>query len=644
MISLSYDLFSDFLIKKDIISTPIAKLKEEKIRSLIDDFNLWKERNNKKDLIHFNDDVFKTWLTSHDFNVEGVSERIPYVNLSNRNKADKLSFLNIDNDFDEYIDIDETETIKEVSSEAKEELMEELFSRRLNFLKQWLNSSNKIILPKKIRDIIKNKNLSNDQLFFIKTLPWWSDSSSDPLTYTDAEKYLNDNHYGLDKVKKDILNYVILKSQPQNQNDGLILLLNGPAGVGKTSIAKSIAKVLGKKFQVIKLGGMSSSADLDGHDKNWKTPGPGAIAKAIKESGSFAPVILLDEIDKIGTSKEHGTPHDALLFILDSDNTSVVDNYLEIPIDLSKIFFIATCNDKSKIDPILLDRMEIMDIRAYDQQEKKQIAKKYSLKKMITAYGLNGYLEVSDDVIEEIIKLYSIEPGVRNLNRYLKKICQYAQVQKARGIGHCIVKRQDLRSIIGEPIVGRSRILADNIVGNAYALDFDGNQGDVRCIQVSALYGNGQLICTGPISDSVKDSIKVVLSHIKRYAYKYKIAIKYFQKTDFHINFTGNKPYDGYDFGFAIALALLSAIYGKPIPNQIALIGELTLDGSITNVSNMPERIASAISKDGIKRVFVPKTEEEEKSYSSLVGIDRIKIIEIDKLQDLIPIFTGEKQ
>ena len=380
-VNLSYDDFSDFLTKKDIISSPISTLKQEKIKSLIEDFNLWVERNNKKELNSFSDEVFKNWLISLDFNIDGVSERIPAINYSDRSRMEKLSLLNMDDDLSELIDIDEENINQDNGSKTKEELTEELFSRRLIFLKQWLNSSNKIILPKRIREIIKNKNLSNDQILFIKSLPWWSDSSSEPLSYTEAEKYLNDNHYGLDTVKKDILNYVILKSQPGDQNDGLILLLNGPAGVGKTSIARSIAQVLGKKFQVVKLGGMSSSCDLDGHDKNWKTPAPGAIAKAIKESGSFSPVILLDEIDKIGTSKEHGTPHDALLFILDSDNTSVVDNYLEIPIDLSKIFFIATCNDKSKIDPILLDRMEIIDIRAYDQQEKKQIAKKYSLKK-----------------------------------------------------------------------------------------------------------------------------------------------------------------------------------------------------------------------------------------------------------------------
>lgn len=641
-INLNYTYLSNFLTRKDIISSPISKLKEEKIKSLIDDFNLWIERNNKNELNEFNDTVFKNWLTSDDFKIEGVSERVPFINFSNRNKSEKLSLFNSVDDLNEIIDSQENNSEQEINSKSEEELMDELFSKRQTFLKQWLNSSNRIILPKNIREIVKNKNLSNDQILYIKSLPWWTDTSKEPLAYTEAEKHLNDNHYGLDKVKQDILNYVILKSQPENQNDGLILLLNGPAGVGKTSIARSIAEVLGKKLQVVKLGGMSSSCDLDGHDKNWKTPAPGAIAKAIKESGSFAPVILLDEIDKIGTSKEHGTPHDALLYILDSDNTSVVDNYLEIPIDLSKIFFIATSNDKSKIDPILLDRMEIIEIRAYDQQEKKQIAKKYSLKKLMKSCGLNGYLEVQDNAINEIIESYAIEPGVRNLNRYLKKICQYAQVQKARGAGHCVIKKQDLRGIIGEPVVGKSRIIADDIVGNAYVLDFDGNQGDVRCIQVSALYGNGQVICTGPISESVKDSIKVVISHIKRYAYKYKIAIKYFQKTDFHINFTGNKPYEGYDFGFAIAFALLSAIYGKPIPNKIASIGELTLDGSITTVSNMPERIASAISKDGIKQVFVPKTEDDEKSYSSLVGIDRIEVVEIEKLQKLIPFFTKE--
>lgn len=437
----------------------------------------------------------------------------------------------------------------------------------------------------------------------------WNYRTQDTEKLSDAVAILDADHYGLKKIKERITEYLaVLKL-----TDGLnapILCFVGPPGVGKTSVASSVARSLGRKFVRMSLGGVKDESEIRGHRKTYVGAMPGRIINALKNAGSVNPVFLLDEIDKL-SSDMRGDPASALLEVLDpAQNSTFRDRYLEIPYDLSKVLFITTANSLDTIPRPLLDRMEVIELGGYTQEEKREIAKRYLVPKKLAANGLEGSdLTFSDDGLDEIIDGYTLEAGVRNLERKIDAVCRKAAVTKAEGKPLAAnVTADNVAEYLGARRFDRDGGLPEaDQIGAATGLAWTSVGGTTLTIEVSAMQGKGEILLTGKLGDVMKESARAAISYIRANSDEYGIDTSVFEKTDIHIHVPeGATPKDGPSAGITMATAILSAFTGKPVKKSIAMTGEITLRGKVLPIGGLKEK-ALAAYRIGIRDVIIPE-------------------------------------
>ena len=446
----------------------------------------------------------------------------------------------------------------------------------------------------------------------------WTEQTTDTKELADAQKVLDEDHYGLEKVKTRITEYLAVLQLTGSMN-APILCFVGPPGVGKTSIAKSVARALGRKFVRMSLGGVKDEAEIRGHRRTYVGAMPGRIIYAMKQVGSINPVFLLDEIDKV-SSDMRGDPASALLEVLDPEqNTTFRDRFLEVPYDLSKVLFITTANTVETIPAPLLDRMELIELNGYTLDEKREIAKRYLVPKRVKANGMEeGFLTLTDEAIVAVIEGYTMEAGVRNLERQIDAVCRKIAVRYAqdKSIGAQVVEAADVEELLGVKKYSRDAAhLEGDEVGAATGLAWTSVGGTTLTIEVSAMPGKGEILLTGKLGDVMKESARAAISYIRAHADGYGIAPSAFGDTDIHVHVPeGATPKDGPSAGITMATAILSAFTHKPVRKDVAMTGEITLRGKVLPIGGLKEK-ALAAHRAGIRNVIIPaenvKDEEE---------------------------------
>ncbi len=428
-----------------------------------------------------------------------------------------------------------------------------------------------------------------------------------------AGEILNADHFGLDKVKERIVEYLAVLHLTKSIK-GPILCFVGPPGVGKTSVAASIARSLGRKFVRMSLGGVKDEAEIRGHRKTYVGAMPGRIITGLKTAGSANPVFLLDEIDKL-SSDIHGDPASALLEVLDPEqNATFRDRYLEIPFDLSKVMFITTANTVDTIPYPLLDRMEIIELNGYTDEEKEQIAKRYLVPKQIKNNGLTEKkIEVTDEAVKEIINGYTMEAGVRNLEREIGGVVRKVAVKFAE---HPRLKKQVVTAADVPIFLGVRKRIEEDVtggeVGACTGLAWTAVGGTTLTIEAALMHGKGEILLTGKLGDVMKESARAAISYIRANANKYGIDSARFESTDIHIHVPeGATPKDGPSAGITMATAILSAFTGKPVKKGVAMTGEITLRGKVLAIGGLKEKTLAAFRK-GIKTVVIPRANEKD--------------------------------
>jgi ATP-dependent Lon protease len=442
----------------------------------------------------------------------------------------------------------------------------------------------------------------------------WNKCTKDTEKLSDAVAILNADHYGLEKIKQRITEYLaVLKL-----TDGLnapILCFVGPPGVGKTSIATSIARALDRKFVRMSLGGVKDEAEIRGHRKTYIGAMPGRIITAIKNAGSVNPVFLLDEIDKL-SSDMRGDPASALLEVLDpAQNCTFRDRYLEVPFDLSKVLFIATANSLDTVPPALLDRMEIIELTGYTQEEKREIAKRYLVPKKRTANGLmDDDIIFEDSALDAIISGYTMEAGVRNLERQIDAVCRKVAVSKAEGNDKKFVATaENIHEFLGAKRYDRdAEAPKTDEIGAATGLAWTAVGGTTLTIEVSTMHGKGDILLTGKLGDVMKESARAAISYIRSNADTYGIDSNIFESTDIHIHVPeGATPKDGPSAGITMATAILSAFTKKPVRHTVAMTGEITLRGKVLPIGGLKEKSLAAY-RIGIHDIIIPHDNQKD--------------------------------
>ena len=454
--------------------------------------------------------------------------------------------------------------------------------------------------------------VSRTYLDWLIELPW-EKGTKDNLDVKKAQKILDEDHYDLEKVKKRILEYLAVRKLKKDMK-GPILCFVGPPGVGKTSLGKSIARALGRKFMRISLGGVHDEAEIRGHRRTYIGALPGRIIQGLKKVGSKNPVFMLDEIDKIGMDFR-GDPSSALLEVLDPEqNNSFSDHYLEVPFDLSQVMFITTANLADPILPALKDRMEMLELPGYTEEEKLKIAHKYLIPKQLKAHGLTkSHMEFKEEATAEIIKSYTREAGVRNLEREIAAICRGVAKEVVEGNTESkAIKKDSVSSYLGSIKFFSEVAERTSRAGVATGLAWTPFGGDILFVEATKMKGKGDLILTGSLGDIMKESARAALSYIRSKASELKIADDIFSKYDIHIHVpAGAIPKDGPSAGVTLLTCLVSLLTNKLVSNDLAMTGEITLRGSVLPVGGIKEKILAA-HRAGIKRVLLPEKNRKD--------------------------------
>jgi ATP-dependent Lon protease len=451
-------------------------------------------------------------------------------------------------------------------------------------------------------------------LDWLVELPW-SKSTKDNLNIKKAKKVLDEDHYNLEKVKERILEYLSVRKL-KTKMKGPILCFIGPPGVGKTSLGRSIARSLGREFVRMSLGGMRDEAEIRGHRRTYVGAMPGRIIQGIKQAGTNNPVFMLDEIDKIGMDFR-GDPSSALLEVLDPEqNNAFVDHYLGVPFDLSNVMFITTGNIVDTIPGPLRDRMEIIYLSGYTEEEKLGIAKNYLLPKQLEEHGINEkILQVTDSALKLIISQYTREAGVRNLEREIANLCRKVARKVAEGKKkkRFVITSRNLHKYLGAPkYLPEEEMKEDDIIGVATGLAWTEAGGEIIYVEATTMKGRGNLTLTGQLGDVMKESAQAALSYIRSRAKKLGINEDVFSKTDIHIHVpAGAIPKDGPSAGITMAVAIASALTGRPVDKKVAMTGEVTLRGRVLPIGGLKEKILAA-KRMGIRKVIIPKRNEKD--------------------------------
>lgn len=524
----------------------------------------------------------------------------------------------------------EQQEIASLSKRAKEknlpEEAQETVEKELKRLERTPNSS-------------PNHGVIHNYIEWILDLPW-EKYSDDNLDLENAQEVLDDDHYGLDKVKKRIIEYLAVLKLKQDMK-APILCFYGPPGVGKTSLGKSIARALNRKFERFSLGGIHDEAEIRGHRRTYIGALPGRILRAMKKAGTSNPVMMLDEIDKVG-SDYRGDPTSALLEVLDPEqNDSFADNYLELEYDLSNVLFIATANSLDTIPAPLRDRMEIINISGYTLQEKTQIAKEHLMPKQIKENGLKDeQIEIKDETIRQIIEKYTRESGVRSLEREIGSVCRGVAAKIAKGDdGEHLVEANDLQEYLGKRKYFSEVAERTKVPGVATGLAWTPYGGDILFIEASVSKGTGKLHITGQLGDVMKESAMLAMSYLRAHSDELNIPEEAFKYWDLHIHVPkGAVPKDGPSAGVSIFSAVASIFTQRKVKGTLAMTGEITLRGLVLPVGGIKEKVLAA-KRAGIDKVLLPQKNEKDVAEieEDVLGDLKVKYLErMDPLLDIV--------
>lgn len=465
----------------------------------------------------------------------------------------------------------------------------------------------------------------------------WKKVSRDNQDIVHAKGILEEDHYGLEKVKDRVLEFLAVRALTK-KGTSPILCLVGPPGTGKTSIARSVARALGKKYVRISLGGIHDEAEIRGHRKTYVGAMPGRIADAMRQAGVSNPLMLLDEIDKV-SADYRGDVSSALLEVLDGEqNVKFRDHYLEIPLDLSGVLFIATANDASTIPRPLLDRMEVIEVSSYTENEKFHIAKKYLIPKQLERNGLTEeMLSFSDKALEKIIHNYTREAGVRNLERRIGEICRKAArefLEKKKKTVH--ITEGNLQKYLGKEKITFENANEEDEVGIVRGLAWTSVGGDTLQIEVNVMPGDGKLQMTGQMGDVMKESAQIALTYVRSVADRYGVESRYFKEHDLHLHIPeGAVPKDGPSAGITMATAMLSAVTGKKVCASVAMTGEITLRGRVLPIGGLKEKTLAARMAH-MKKVLVPDKNRPDMAEISKEITKGMEIVFVKTMDDVV--------
>lgn len=495
----------------------------------------------------------------------------------------------------------------------------------------------------KMQDASAEYHVLTTYLDWIADLPW-NISTEARLDIERAETILNEDHYGLDKVKRRILEHLAVRKLRKDAS-GAIICFVGPPGVGKTSLGKSVAHALGRNFVRLALGGIRDEAEIRGHRRTYVGAMPGRIVQSLRKAGSNNPVFLLDELDKLGADFR-GDPSAALLEVLDpAQNATFTDHYIHVPFDLSKVMFIATANVLDGIPWALRDRMEIIEIPGYTLEEKLQIAKKYLVPRQLEAHGLpKSKLTFQAAALRRIISEYTREAGVRNLEREIANVCRSCASEFARRRRKPIrVGADDVKKYLGNPKVHYDVAERSRMPGIATGLAWTPVGGDILFIEATRMPGSGKLILTGQLGDVMKESAQAALSYIRANAKQFGLSKGDFSEYDLHIHLPqGGVPKDGPSAGVALLTAVVSLLSGKTVKNRLAMTGEITLRGLVLPVGGVKEKVLAAV-RAGIKEIILPERNRNDLDDVPPSAKDKATFHFVKEMKEVLDIALGIK-
>ena len=471
-----------------------------------------------------------------------------------------------------------------------------------------------------------------DYLDYVTNLPWKKENAQE-IDLAAAEQVLEEDHYGLKKVKNRILQQIAVMSL-KGQQSGSILLFVGAPGTGKTSIGASIARALGRKYVRVSLGGVRDEADIRGHRRTYIGAMAGRIIDGIKKSGVSNPVMVLDEVDKLSTSF-HGDPASALLEVLDPEqNHSFTDHYLNVPYDLSDVLFVCTANSAETIPGPLLNRMEVIPFQGYSPLEKKEIAKRHLLPKALEAVGLTAeQLEIGDDILETLISDYTRESGVRGLKRCLDKLCRGAAVRFVRDKQTLSVTKENLRELMDSHPLPHRAVRAHNTPGVVTGLAWTAVGGEILYIETMFTKGSGKIHVTGQLGSVMKESAELAVSKVKAL---FPEEAQRFSENDLHIHVPdGATPKDGPSAGITLTTALASLVTGKPVPATVGMTGEVSLQSEVKPIGGLPEKLMAA-ERAGVKTVFIPADNEQDLADVAPEVLEKLEVIPVREVSEVL--------
>ena len=565
------------------------------------------------------------------------------------------------------------EEIRVIQEELGEEEDEELVSLRKRLKESPISGEARERVEKEISKLARTSinapesAMLENYIEFMLELPWGKKSEG-TIDLRHARRVLEGDHYGMKEIKERLLEYLaVLKARkalcaqtkdasaevtpPESAQDvslrSPILCLVGPPGVGKTSIARSVARALHREFAQMSLGGVNDESEIRGHRRTYIGALPGRILSAIRQCKSMNPVFLLDEVDKLSRSL-HGDPASALLEVLDPEqNACFRDHYAEAPFDLSDVLFITTANSQDTIDRALLDRMEIIEVPSYTLEEKVQIAKRYLLPKQLKAHGLSkAQLRVNDRALKSLIDLYTREAGVRTLERTIAKICRKAvlRFQEQPDLEKIALRAEDLSSFLEAPLYPRKPESEKSRVGRVNGLAWTSVGGEVMPVEALFLEGKGEIRITGKLGEVMKESAQLAVSAVRARLGQYKVDSDFFQKHDLHIHVPeGAVPKDGPSAGVALTCAILSAASGLPARADLAMTGEITLLGDVLPIGGVKEKLLAAY-RAGIKTILLPRENERDLQKIDPEILRQMQLVLLDRLEDALPLVLSERR
>jgi endopeptidase La len=568
-----------------------------------------------------------------------IENQIDILNIER--KVGKRLKESIDKSQREYYIREQIRALQEEIGEDDEEKKE---------ISNYENKIKKAKLPKHVREKAESElnrlkssagqgsesNVIRTYLDWILDIPW-NKSTKDNFNIKEAEEILNNEHYGLEEVKERIIEYLAVKEYTKSLK-GPIICLVGPPGVGKTSIAKSIAHATNRKYTRMSLGGVRDEAEIRGHRKTYVGAIPGRIAYALKEAKVNNPLILLDEIDKLG-SDHRGNVADALLEVLDSEqNNTFRDHYLELDMDLSKVLFITTANSLDTIPGPLLDRMEIIEVSGYTYEEKYHIAKEYLIPKLLKEHKLeNNEFKISEAAIKDIINYYTREAGVRSLERVLGKLIRKSLTEMMKNNKKSIsINANRLEKYLGNKIFTFDIKDKEDRVGVVKGMAWTAAGGDTLPVEAVTMNGSGKLTLTGQLGDVMQESAKIAFGFVRANAKKYGINEDFYKNTDIHIHFPeGAIKKDGPSAGVTIITSIVSALSNKKVRSNVAMTGEVTLTGRVLAIGGLKEKSIAAF-RAGIDTIIIPKENEKDINKIPDVVKNKLDIITVDHVDEVL--------